>query len=159
MANAVSTAGMNVLWAVEQTKGTRPSTAYTIIPGCKAVPALFNDPNMLQTTPLSAKKNHTYIEGLNDSGGSIAITVNDYEEFRTSWNACVAAYGNLTGGKQMWFEIAYPDGSNLDSFYFPGQPLPLGFGGAEVDSVLENNANIAPQGDYVFAAASTNISA
>lgn len=159
MANAVSTAGMNVLWAVEQVKGTRPTTAYTIIPGCKAVPALFNDPNMLQTTPLSAKKNHTYIEGLNDSGGSIAITVNDYEEFRTSWNACVAAYGNLTGGKQMWFEISYPEGSNLDSFYFPGEPLPLGFGGAEVDSVLENNANIAPQGDYVFAAASTNISA
>ena len=159
MANAVSTAGMNVLWAVEQTKGTRPTTAFTIIPGCKAVPALFNDPNTLQTTPLSAKKNHTYIEGLNDSGGSIAITVNDYPEFRTAWNACVAAYGNLSGGKQMWFEIAYPDGSNLDSFYVPGQPLALGFGGAEVDSVLENNANIVPTGDYEFAAASTNISA
>ena len=159
MANAVSTAGMNVLWAVEQVAGTRPSVAYTKIPGCKAIPAIFNDPNMLQSTPLSATKNHTYIEGLNDSGGSIAITVNDYEAFRTSWNACIAAYEGLTGGKQMWFEIAYQDGSNLDSFYFPGQPLALGFGGAEVDSVLENNANIAPTGDYVFAAASTNISA
>ena len=31
----------------------------------------------------------------------------------------------------------------------------LGFGGADVDSVLENNLNIAPQGDYLFAAAST----
>ena len=31
----------------------------------------------------------------------------------------------------------------------------LGFGGADVDSVLENNANIAPQGDYLFAAPST----
>ena len=159
MSNAVSTAGMNVRYAVEQTAGTRPTTAYTTIPGCKAVPAIFNDPNMLQSTPLSATKNHTYIEGLNDSGGSIAITVNDYSAFRTAWNACVAAYGNLTGGKQMWFEIAYQDGSDLDSFYFPGQPLALGFGGAEVDSVLENNANIAPTGDYTFAAASTNISA
>lgn len=158
MPNAVSTAGMNVLWAVEQTKGTRPTTAYTKIPGCKAVPAIFNDPNLLQSTPLSAEKAHTYIRGLDDSGGSIAITVNDYSEFRTAWNACVAAYGNLTGGKKMWFEIAYPDGSGLDSFYFPGEPLALGFGGADVDSVLENNANIAPQGDYEFAAASTNIS-
>ena len=158
MPNAVSTAGMNVLWAVEQTKGTRPTTAYTKIPGCKAVPAIFNDPNLLQSTPLSAEKAHTYIRGLDDSGGSIALTVNDYEEFRTSWNACVAAYEALTGGKKMWFEIAYPDGSNLDSFYFPGEPLALGFGGADVDSVLENNANIAPQGDYEFAAASTNIS-
>ena len=158
MANAVSTAGMNVRWAAEQIAGTRPTTAYTTIPGCKAVPAIFNDPNMLDSTPLSATKNKTYIEGLNDSGGSIAITVNDFPTFRTSWNACVTAYGNLTGGKQMWFEIAYPDGSNLDSFYFPGEPLALGFGGAEVDSVLETNANIAPQGDYLFAAASTNIS-
>ena len=159
MANAVSTAGMNVRWAVEQVAGTRPSVAYTTIPGCKAIPAIFNDPNMLQSTPLSATKNHTYIEGLNDSGGSIAITVNDYAAFRTAWNAAVTAYSNLTGGKKMWFEVAYQDGSNLDSFYFPGQPLQLGFGGAEVDSVLENNANIAPEGDYVFAAASTNISA
>ena len=159
MANAVSTAGMNVRWAVEQVAGTRPSVAYTTIPGCKAIPAIFNDPNMLQSTPLSATKNHTYIQGLNDSGGSIAITVNDYDAFRTAWNAAVTAYGNLTGGKKMWFEIAYQDGSNLDSFYFPGQPLQLGFGGADVDSILENNANIAPEGDYVFAAASTNISA
>lgn len=159
MANAVSTAGMDVLWAVETTKGTRPTGSYTVIPGCKAIPAMFNDPNTLQSTPLSAKKNHTYIEGLSDSGGSIAITVNDYEEFRTSWNACVAAYEGLTDDKAMWFEIAYPEGSNLDSFYFPGEPLALGFGGAEVDSVLENNANILPQGDYLFAAASTKTSA
>ena len=158
MANAVSTAGMNVLWHAEATAGTRPSSGYIKIPGCKAVPGIFNDPNTLQTTPLSAEKNHTYIPGLNDSGGSIAITVNDYDAFRTAWNACVAAYASLTGGKQMWFEIAYPDGSGLDSFYFPGEPVALGFGGAEVDSVLENNANIVPTGDYEFAAASTNIS-
>lgn len=155
MANAVSTAGMLVKYCIEATKGTRPTASYTTIPGCKAIPAIFNDPNMLQSTPLSATKNHTYIEGLNDSGGSIAITVNDYDEFRTAWESCVTAYEGLTGGKQMWFEIAYQDGSNLDSFYFPGQPLALGFGGAEVDSVLENNANIAPTGDYEFAAAST----
>ena len=155
MANAVSTAGMLVKYCVEATAGTRPTSGYTTIPGCKAIPEMFNDPNMLQSTPLSATKNHTYIEGLGDTGGAIAITVNDYEEFRTEWENCITAYAGLTGGKGMWFEIAYPDGSNLDSFYFPGKPLPLGFGGAEVDSVLENNANIAPQGDYEFAAAST----
>lgn len=155
MANAVSTAGMLVKYAVEATAGTRPTTGYTAIPGCKAIPAMFNDPNTLQSTPLSATKNHTYIDGLGDSGGAIAITVNDYAEFRTAWEACVTAYEGLTGGKGMWFEIAYPSDSTLDSFYVPAKPLPLGFGGAEVDSVLENNANILPQGDYLFAAAST----
>lgn len=155
MANAVSTAGMLVKYAVEATAGTRPTSGYTTIPGCKAIPEMFNDPNMLQSTPLSATKNHTYIEGLGDTGGAIGITANDYSEFRTAWDNCITAFEGLTGGKQMWFEVAYPDGSSLDSFYFPGKPLPLGFGGAEVDSVLENNANIAPQGDYEFAAAST----
>lgn len=153
--NAVSTAGMLVKYAVEATAGTRPTSGYTTIPGVKAIPAIFNDPNMLQSTPLSATKNHTYIEGLNDSGGSIQLTVNDYEAFRTAWTACVAAFDALTDDKTMWFEIAYQDGSNLESFYFPAQPLKLGFGGADVDAVLENNLNLAPQGDFVFAAAST----
>lgn len=155
MANAVSTAGMFVKYAVESTAGTRPTTGYTTIPGVKAIPSLWNEPNMLQSTPLSATKNHTYIEGLGDNGGAITLTVNDESTFRTAWEACITAYTGLTGGKQMWFEIAYQDGSGLESFYFPGEPLALGFGGAEVDSVLENNANIAPQGDFEFAAAST----
>ena len=154
-ANAVSTAGMLVKYAAETTAGTRPTSGYTTIPGVKAIPAIFNDPNMLQSTPLSATKNHTYIEGLNDSGGAIQLTVNDYEAFRTAWTACVAAFDALSDDLTMWFEIAYQDGSNLESFYFPAQPLALGFGGADVDSVLENNLNLAPQGDYVFAAAST----
>ena len=152
MPNAVSTAGMYLKYA---TGATRPTTGYTVIPGVKAIPAIFNDPNMLQSTPLSAVRNHTYIRGLDDSGGSIQLTVNDYAEFRTAWDACVAAYAAMFEGDLMWFEVAYQDGSDLDSFYFPGEPLPLGFGGADVDSVLENNANIAPQGDYLFAAPST----
>ena len=157
MANAVTTAGMFLKYCVEATAGGgRPTSGYTIIPGVKAIPAIFNDPNMLQSTPLSAKKNHTYERGLDDSGGSIQITVNDYAAFRTAWNTCLSAYATAkSANKAMWFEVAYQEGSDLDSFYFPGEPLPLGFGGADVDSILENNLNIAPQGDYVFAAAST----
>ena len=71
--------------------------------------------------------------------------------FGTKLNIATAQASDLG----MWFEVCYQAGSDLDSFYFPGEPLALGFGGAEVDSVLENNLNIAPQGDYIFAAAST----
>ena len=155
MANALSTAGMLVKYCTEPASGTFPTVNYTTIPGCKALPAVFNDPNTLDSTPLSATKNKTYIEGLNDSGGSITITVNDYPAFRTAWETCVSAYTTAKAAdKEMWFEFYYPD-SNMDSFYFPGEPLALGFGGADVDSVLENNANILPTGDYKFAAAST----
>ena len=155
MANAVSTAGMNLKYCVETTKGVCPTVNFTTIPGVKVAPAIFNDPNMLQSTPLSATKNHTYIRGLDDSGGAIQFTVNDYKEFRTAWDTCVAAYATAQASdKGMWFEVAYPSGSDLDSFYFPAEPLPLGFGGADVDAVLENNLNLSPQGDYKFAAAS-----
>ena len=155
MANALSTAGMLVKYCVEPSSGTFPTVNFTTIPGCKALPAVFNDPNTLDSTPLSAEKNKTYISGLNDSGGAITITVNDYPAFRTAWTACVSAYTTAKAAdKGMWFEFYYPD-SNMDSFYFPGEPLALGFGGADVDSVLENNANILPTGDYKFAAAST----
>ena len=155
MANAISTAGMLVKYCVEGTAGTRPTSGYTTIPGCKAIPAMFDSPNTLDSTPLSATKNKTYIEGLADSGGAAGITVNDYDAFRTAWTTCVSAYNGLTGGKGMWFEFAYPAGTTMQSFYFPGKPLELGFGGADVDSVLENTANILPVGDYTFATAST----
>lgn len=155
MANAVSTAGILLKYAVEATAGTRPTSGYTVIPGVKAIPAMFNEPNAIQSTDLAAEKNHSYISGLGDTGGAVAVTVNDHPAFRTAWNACVAAYAALENGKKMWFEVAYREDTGLDSCYFPGEPLALGFGGAEVDAVLENNANIMPQGDYEFAAAST----
>lgn len=66
------------------------------------------------------------------------------------------AYEALNGGLGMWFEYCYPSGSGMDSFYFPGKPIALGFGGAEVDAVLENMANIIPQGDYLFDTPSTS---
>ena len=155
MANAVSTAGMLVKYCAETTAGTRPTSGYTEIPGVKALPALGDEVNTIQTTPLAATKNHTYIAGLADPGGAIQLTVNDYPAFRTAWGAFVTAAEALTDGKQMWIEYAYPEGSGLDSFYFPATPHELGFGGAEVDSVLENMANLLPSGDFEFAAAST----
>lgn len=149
--NGISTAGMTVKWCAESTAGTRPTTGFTEIPEAKTLPSFGDTVNTLQTTPLSATKNHTYTPGLADSGGSIAITVNDCAAFRTAHAAMMTAYEELTGGKQMWFEFCYPEDSSLDAFYITGTPVALGFGGAEVDSVLENIMNIIPTGDYVFA--------
>lgn len=157
-ANAISTAGMTVKWKLGTDAGvTIPTGAFTEIPGVKALPALGDEINALQSTPLSATRNHTYVRGLSDPGGSIQLTVNDYSAFRTAWTAVVAAYNDTTGnvnGYPVWFEYCYPEGSGLDSFYLPAVPIELGFGGAEVDSVLENMANIMVVGDFQFAAPS-----
>ena len=106
MANAVSTAGMVVKYAPSVSGDTRPTVNYTTIPGVKAIPELWNEPNMLQSTPLSATKNHTYIPGLNDSGGAIALTVNDHKAFRDAWDTCISAYATArSANKGFWFDL------------------------------------------------------
>lgn len=153
---AISTAGMLVKYAPEATAGTRPTTGYTELPGVKALPALGDDVNTLQTTDLAQTKCHTYIIGLADSGGSMQLTVNDAPAFRTAFDTMYSAYETaLAAGKGFWLEYTYPAAYQMESFYIPVQLAPLGFAGAEVDSVLEGMVNCVPGGDYEFAAAST----
>ena len=157
MALEISTAGLSIGYAVETTAGTRPTASYTVIPQVKSIPAFGSDVNALQTTPLSATVNHTYIPGLRDSGGSIGLTVNDCPTFRTAWSGLITAFTTAkAAGKATWFEIKYPTGAGaMDSIFFSGEPAELGFGGAEVDAVLENTANIMPTSDFTWATAST----
>ena len=153
---AISTAGMIVKYAAEATAGTRPTSGYTELPGIKALPALGDSINTLQTTPLSATKNHTYIPGLADSGGAMQLTVNDAPAFRTAYAAMYSAYTSAaTANKGFWLEYVYPSAYSMSSFFIPVSLAPLGFGGAEVDSVLENMLNVIPGGDYEFSAKST----
>lgn len=154
MAIALNTAGILVKWCTETTAGTMPTTGYTAIPDVKSIPEFGSDVNALQSTPLSATTNHTYIEGLKDSGGSIGLTVNLSDSFMTAWNSVISAYNTAnSSGKATWFEYYIP--GMAKSFFFPGKPVELGFGGADVDEVLEDTANIIPVGDYTWATAST----
>lgn len=155
MALELSTAGITVKWAVEATAGTRPTSTYTALPGVKSIPEFGTSINALQCTPLSNTSSHSYVEGLSDPGGAQGLTVNDYSAFRVAWEGMLDAYETAKGnGLGLWVEYAYPEGSGMESFYYPAEPSKLGYGGAEVDSVLENIANFVPAGDFVFAAAS-----
>ena len=154
MAIALSTAGILVKYCTETTAGTRPTTGYTEIPDVKSIPEFGSDVNTLQSTPLSATQNHTYIEGLKDSGGAVGLTVNLSDAFMTAWDNLISAYNTAnSSSKATWFEYAIP--GMAKSFFFPGKPVSLGFGGADVDAVLEDTANIIPVGDYTWATAST----
>ena len=154
MAIALSTAGILVKYCTETTTGTRPTTGYTSIPDVKSIPEFGSDVNALQSTPLSATSNHTYIEGLKDSGGAIGLTVNLSDDFMTAWGSLISAYTTAaSASKATWFEYAIP--GMAKSFFFPGKPIALGFGGADVDEVLEDTANILPVGDFTWATAST----
>ena len=151
MAIELSTAGILLGYAVEQTAGTKP-TAFTQIKGAKSLPDFNPEPSTLETTPLEATEWKTYIDGLKDPGGALSVTFNMTEDLQTTWDAIVEAYKTAAeAGKKTWCEFYIP--GLTKAFFFTGNPSPLGFAGAEVDSVLENTAYITPNGNIGWATA------
>lgn len=145
MAIELSTAGILLGYGVEQTAGTKPST-FKQVKGAKSLPDMNPEPSTLETTPLEALEWKTYIDGLKDPGGALAVLFNMTEELQTTWDALYEEYKTAAeAGKKMWWEFYIP--GLTKAFFFTGNPSPLGFAGAEVDSVLENSAYITPTGN------------
>jgi hypothetical protein len=153
MANELSTAGVLVKYKAEASAGNRPTSGYTTIPNIKSTPDLNPEPSSLEVTDLSDEEWKRYIPGLKDPGGALAFTANNTDAFQTAWAALVSAYGALTDGKAMWFEIYVPGLTN--SFFFAGIPSELGLGAMEVDSPAEVTAYVTPNQIEGWAAAST----
>lgn len=143
MAINLSTAGVQLQYAVETTAGTRPTTGYTRIKGIKSTPSLNPSPDALETTTLDELEYKTYIDGLKDVGGAIEFTFNLTEELMTAWDTLMTAYetGNAAG-KATWFTIVVP--GLPDSFYFTGNPSAMGLPETSVNSVLEITNYITP---------------
>lgn len=147
-------AGTLFKYCVESTKGTKPTSGYTTIPGVKSVPSSINpEPNALENTTLANERFKSYELGLKDPGGALAFPANTSVELQTVWNALIAAHTTAIGaGNKVWFEVAIP---GFDSLYFTGDPGEFGIDGIEVDSILESTLYITPTSELTFAAAST----
>ena len=143
MAINLSTAGVELQYAVETTAGTRPTTGYTRIKGIKSTPSLNPSPDALETTTLDELEYKTYIDGLKDIGGAIEFTFNLTEELMTAWDTLMEAFeAGKTAGKATWFTIIIPGLTN--SFYFTGNPSAMGLPETSVNSVLEITNYITP---------------
>lgn len=143
MAINLSTAGIQLLYAVETTEGTRPTSGYTRIKGIKSTPSLNPSPESLETTTLDETEYKTYIDGLKDIGGAIEFTFNLTEELITAWDALITAYeAGKAANKATWFTIVVP--GLTKSFYFTGNPSSMGLPETSVSSVLEITNYITP---------------
>lgn len=143
MAINLSTAGVQLLYAVEKTAGERPTTGYTRIKGIKSTPSLNPSPESLETTTLDETEYKTYIDGLKDIGGAIEFTFNLTEELMTTWDALMTAYETAkTSNKATWFTIVVP--GLTKAFYFTGNPSAMGLPETSVSSVLEITNYITP---------------
>lgn len=143
MAINLSTAGVQLLYAVETTAGTRPTSGYTRIRGIKSTPSLNPAPDTLETTTLDETEYKTYIDGLKDIGGALEFTFNLTEELITLWDGLMDDYqtGKLTG-KATWFAIVVP--GLTKAFFFTGNPSDMGLPETEVNTVLEITNYITP---------------
>lgn len=154
MGIALSTAGVTFGYAVETSKGTRPTTGYTNIPDVKEVPEMNPEPETLETTTLAETEFKTYIEGLKDLGGALSFLANYTTELETVWTALVSAYQTAkTDGKSVWFEVKHP--GLTKSVFFTGQPSAMGLPAMGVNAVLETNLYITPTNAPVWEAKST----
>ena len=156
MAINLSTAGIHLLYNVEDTAGTMPTSGYVDIKGVKSIPSLNPSPDSLETTDLNQTEYKTYIDGLKDVGGALEFTFNLNNELITTWETLMTAYETGKGtGKATWFLIYIPNLSKV--FYFTGNPSNLGMPEAGVSSVLEITNYITPTDAPVMAAAPSDI--
>lgn len=146
----LSTAGVQLLYAAEETAGTRPTTGYTRIKGVKSTPSLNPSPETLETTTLDELEYKTYIDGLKDIGGALEFTFNLTEELVGKWDDLMTAYETAkTNNKAIWFEILVP--GLTKAFFFTGNPSAMGLPETSVSSVLEITNYITPTGAPVKA--------
>lgn len=147
MAINLSTAGIHLYYAVEKTKGTRPTTKadYKDLLGVKSTPDLNPAPDTLETTTLNETEWKTYIDGLKDMGGALEFTFNLTQELVELWDELMEAYEAAKAtGLATWFLIDIP--GLTEGFFFPGNPSSMGLPAAEVSSVLEITNRITPTG-------------
>lgn len=149
----ISTIGCKVMYAVESTAGTRPTTGYTLIPCITTAPSFEMSPETLDASDLGDDVTQ-YIPGRRDPGGDAVFTANLTTDFLTAWETLVtAATTAQAAGKRVWFEYQTPDFS--ESYFWAGMPVALGHGGLEQNTVQTIQAHVIPNGDPVWAAKST----
>lgn len=146
----VSTAGMSLQYAVEETAGTRPTTGYQIIPEVKSMPSFNPAPNTIESTTLLETEYMTYVQGLKDLGGALEYGANLTDDLIDFWDDLMTAYETaVTAGKRMWFAVVHP--KLKKATYYVGEPAPIGFNEAAVNGMAETTLYITPQSAPVMA--------
>lgn len=150
----LSTAGIHLGYAIEETAGTRPTANYTDLPGVKSTPSLNPSPDTLDATTLNDSEWKVYIQGLKDLGGNLEFTFNLTQALLDTWDSLMTAYeAGIATGKSCWFMINIP--GLTEAFYFKGEPANAGLPATEVNNVLETTVYITPTGAPVRAAKPT----
>ena len=151
MGIALSTIGVKVSYAVETTKGTRPTTGFKHIPDLKSIPSINPAPNTADATTFDNTEYTSYVQLLKDIGGALEITANFTQELFDTWEELVTAYETaIAEGKETWFCFDIPGFEK--SAFITVQPARMGIPEASANALLETTVFITPTGEPVFEA-------
>ena len=151
MGIALSTIGVKVSYAVETTKGTRPTTGFKHIPDLKSIPSINPAPNTADATTFDNTEYTSYVQLLKDIGGALEITANFTQELFDTWEELVTAYETaIAQGKETWFCFDIPGFEK--SAFITVQPARMGIPEASANALLETTVFITPTGEPVFGA-------
>lgn len=154
MSQRYSTAGMYLCYAVETTKGTMPTSGYTLIPEIKTMPSFNPAPDTIDSTTLLETEYRTYVEGLKDLGGSLEYGANLTADLISIWASCNSAHDTAAAeDKATWFAVVHP--KLEQAVFFEGDPSPLGLNEANVGEMAETTLYITPNSAPQWAAKPT----
>lgn len=146
MAGEVSSAGIKIEYAPEASVGVRPTAAGSYkekatsgtlkiaeyVTGISGLTAEFEQ---YDVTPLAETRRHRFVKGLQGNDGNLSLSCNINPTSRADWNAIVAEFEALTGGKGMWFAFTLP--GDTQSVYFRCTPCEMGFPDVEAASAVQ----------------------
>lgn len=162
MAGEISTAGISIKYKAEATAGVRPTSGYAgkasggtlnIDEYVTGISGLSADYDSYDVTPLAETRRHRFVKGLQSNDGSISFSCNINPTSRTDWNAIVAEYQALTGGKGMWFEVTLP--GDTMSVYYRCEPCEMGFPDVESAQAVQGAVQLIENEYSGWAAKST----
>lgn len=136
MALEITSVGAEVRYAFETTKGTRPTTGYTLLPDVNEAPEQDMSVETIDVSNISDTVTR-YTYGRQDPGGDMVFTLNHTDAVIEAWNGLVTqAETNFKEGKRLWFEYWFPNAKK--SYFWAGMPRKLGTSGIsqnEMDTI------------------------
>ena len=148
---ALSTIGVKIGYAIETTKGTRPTSGYTHIKGIKSSPDMNVAPSTADTTTFDNQEYTTHIDLLKEMPDTLEFNAQFSQELYNTWDTlCSQSVTGLQSGLNTWFCIDIPGFDK--TIYFTGKPAKMGIPAMETNSAIEVPLYVVPTGEPVFEA-------
>lgn len=151
MAIPITSIGAKVSYAVEITKGTRPTTGFKKIPAITEIPEMNPTPDMLDTTSMDNLEYTTGVQGLKTL---------DTLTFTARFSQALFDLYQGDGGIMSEWETAKADGKAMwlcvdieglnKSCYLSVEPSDIGMPAASTNSVIDVSLYFTPVGEPIW---------